>query len=292
MPVVTRFAPSPTGYLHLGHAYSALFAFEAARAEGGRFLLRIEDIDPVRRKPEFMEAIFEDLRWLELTWEEPVRRQSEHMEDYAAALAKLRSMGLLYPCFCTRREIEREVMASAAAPHLAPQGPDGAVYPGTCRKLDPDERARRLVRGEAASWRLDAAKAFAMTGPLSWNDRAAGRIEAAPLDFGDVVLARKDAPTSYHLSVAVDDCLQRITLVTRGKDLFRATDIHRLLQALLGYATPDYHHHELLTDSAGRRFAKRDKDTTLRALRASGKTAAEVREMASRGAGRAEREAL
>ena len=280
MPHTTRFAPSPTGYLHLGHAYSALFAHEAARAEAGTFLLRIEDIDCIRCRPEFARALFEDLRWLGLTWEEPVRRQSEHMEDYAEALAKLRTMGLLYPCFCTRREIENEVMASAAAPHLAPQGPDGLVYPGTCRNLDSGERARRLLQNEGANWRLDVAKALAMTGPLSWSDRAAGRVEGAPLDFGDVVLARKDVPASYHLSVTVDDHLQQITLVTRGKDLFRATDIHVLLQAILGYATPDYHHHELLTDATGRRLAKRDRDVTLRALRAAGKTAAEVWGMA------------
>ncbi len=286
MQLVTRFAPSPTGYLHPGHAYSALFAYEAARAEGGKFLLRIEDIDPVRRRPEFTEALLEDLRWLGLIWEEPVRRQSEHMEDYAAALAKLRAMGLLYPCFCTRSEIEKEVMASAAAPHLAPQGPDGPAYPGTCKELDPEERAQRARLKGPASWRLDVAKALEMTGPLYWSDRAMGRVEAAPLDFGDVVLARKDAPTSYHLSVTVDDELQHVTLVTRGKDLFRATDVHRLLQALLKYATPDYHHHELLTDGAGRRFAKRDKDITLRALRASGRTASEVRELCQR-AGRA-----
>ena len=280
MPPITRFAPSPTGYLHLGHAYSALFAYEAARAEAGTFLLRIEDIDPIRCRPEFAQSLLADLRWLGLTWEEPVRRQSDHMEDYAAALEKLRTMGLLYPCFCTRREIENEVMAAAAAPHLAPQGPDGPVYPGTCRTLDPDERSRRLLETEGANWRLDVTKAFGMTGPLFWNDRAAGRVEAAPLDFGDVVLARKDVPTSYHLSVTVDDHLQQVTLVTRGQDLFRATDIHRLLQALLGYATPGYYHHELLTDADGRRLAKRDKDVTLRALRAAGKTAAEVRDLA------------
>lgn len=276
--LITRFAPSPTGYLHLGHAYSALFAYEAARARGGRFLLRIEDIDPVRCKPEFTEAIYEDLLWLGLTWEEPVRLQSQHMDDYAAALAKLKEMGLLYPCFCSRRDIEQEVMASAGAPHLAQQGPDGPVYPGSCRNLDEIARAERLRQTEA-NWRLDVAKAFAMTGPLSWSDRAAGRVEAAPLYFGDVVLARKDAPTSYHLSVTVDDCLQGVTLVTRGKDLFRATGIHRLLQALLGYPAPDYHHHELVTDADGRRFAKRDKSVTLRALRASGMTAAQVRAM-------------
>jgi glutamyl-Q tRNA(Asp) synthetase len=279
MPLTTRFAPSPTGYLHLGHAYSALFAYEAARAEAGTFLLRIEDIDPLRCRPEFAQALFEDLRWLGLTWEEPVRRQSDHMEDYAAALAKLRKMGLLYPCFCTRREIEHEAMAAPAAPHLAPQGPDGPVYPGTCRNLDAGERALQLLRNEGANWRLDVAKAFAMTGSLYWSDRAAGRVEAAPQDFGDVVLARKDVPTSYHLSVTVDDHLQHVTLVTRGKDLFRATDIHVLLQTLLGYATPEYHHHELLTDVTGRRLSKRDRDVTLRALRAAGKTATEVREM-------------
>jgi len=277
MPLVTRFAPSPTGYLHLGHAYSALFAYEAARAEGGRFLLRIEDIDPARCRPEFTQALLEDLRWLGLTWEAPVRRQSEHMDDYAAALAKLREMGLLYPCFCTRSEIRSEAMASAAAPHLPPQGPDGPIYPGTCRNLHSGERARRLGRNEAAAWRLDTAGALELTGPLSWNDRAAGRVEAEPLDFGDVVLARKDVPASYHLSVTVDDFLQNVTLVTRGKDLFGATDVHRLLQALLGYPTPNYHHHELLTDAAGRRLAKRDKDMTLRALRAAGKTPADVR---------------
>jgi glutamyl-Q tRNA(Asp) synthetase len=279
MPLITRFAPSPTGYLHLGHAYSAVFAYEQARAEGGRFLLRVEDIDPTRCRPEFSQALIEDLRWLGLTWEEPVRRQSEHIEDYAAALAKLRTMGLLYPCFCTRREIENEVRASASAPHLALRGPDGPVYPGTCRNLAPDEQAERLRRDHAANWRLDIAKALEVTGPLYWNDRAAGQVKAVPLDFGDVVLARKDVSTSYHLSVTVDDHLQHVTLVTRGKDLFRATDIHRLLQALLGFATPDYYHHELLTDATGRRLAKRDGDVTLRALRMSGRTAAEVRGM-------------
>ena len=279
MLLTTRFAPSPTGYLHLGHAYSALVACGAARAEGGKFLLRIEDIDPTRCRPEFAEGLLEDLRWLGLEWEEPVRRQSEHMEDYVPALSKLRTLGLLYPCFCTRREIENEVMASAAAPHWAAQGPDGPLYAGTCRILDPDEREKKLRRNEAASWRLDVAKALAVTGPLYWNDRTAGRVRAAPMDFGDVVLARKDAATSYHLSVTVDDHLQHVTLVTRGKDLFRATDIHRLLQALLGFATPDYHHHELLTGATGRRLAKRDRDMTLRALRAAGKTAVEVREM-------------
>ena len=275
--VVTRFAPSPTGFLHRGHAYSALFAFEAAQRMGGTFLLRSEDIDPVRCKSEFTEAIFEDLRWLGLIWPEPVRRQSEHLADYAAALERLRARGVLYPCFCTRRVIEAEVAAAGHAPHLAVSGPDGVVYPGTCRNLSADERMERLASAGQANWRLDVTKALALTGPLRWYDRARGDIEAHPQDFGDVVLARKDVPTSYHLSVTVDDHLQGVTLVTRGEDLFRATDIHRLLQALLGYKTPSYHHHPLLTDAAGKRYAKRDRAETLRELRAAGMTAQAVR---------------
>lgn len=266
MTVITRFAPSPTGYLHLGHAYSALFAYHAAMKERGRFLLRIEDIDPVRCKPEFAAAIFEDLHWLGLRWEEPVRIQSEHMADYAAALDTLRGMGVLYPCFCTRRAIAEEAAASGHAPH----GIDGVIYPGTCRNLSPHEQAEKLASHGAANWRLDVAKATQMTGALSWHDRARGESTARPEDFGDVVLARKDVATSYHLSVTVDDHRQGITLVTRGEDLFRATDIHRLLQALLGYDSPAYHHHPLLTDEQGRRYAKRDKGVTLRALRLQG----------------------
>lgn len=272
MPI-TRFAPSPTGYLHLGHAASALFAFEAARRENGKFLLRIEDIDPTRCKPEYTQAIFEDLHWLGLNWEEPVRKQSEHMEDYAQALNKLHSLGVLYPCICTRSDIAREVEASAHAPHLPPHGPDGPIYPGTCRK--------RRQFPSSANWRLDIAKALQLTGPLYWHDRDKGRIEARPQDFGDIVLARKDIATSYHLSVTVDDHLQGITLVTRGEDLFRPTDIHRLLQALLGYETPEYHHHPLLKDASGKRFAKRDKAVTLRELRASGSTPEQIRLSAS-----------
>jgi glutamyl-Q tRNA(Asp) synthetase len=272
---VTRFAPSPTGYLHLGHAYSALFAYEAAQGAGGRFLLRIEDIDPARCKPQFTEAIFEDLRWLGLAWKEPVRMQSEHLADYAAALDRLRGFGVLYPCFCTRREITVEAAAAGHAPH----GMGGAIYPGTCRNLSAEERAEKLRQRKTANWRLDSAKARAMAGILTWRDHGHGTVEAKPEDFGDVVLARKDVPTSYHLSVTVDDHLQGVTLVTRGDDLFRSTDIHRLLQALLGFEAPDYHHHPLLTDEAGRRYAKRDKTATLRALRAEGKTADDVRGM-------------
>ncbi len=275
---ITRFAPSPTGLLHLGHAYSAIFAHEAARPEKGTFLVRIEDIDPVRCKPEFAEAIFDDLHWFGLDWPQPVRRQSEHMEDYAVALSRLREMGMVYPCFCTRSEVKAEAANAGHAPHLSASGPDGPIYPGTCRNLSATEREAKLAAGPA-NWRLDVDKALAMTGPLSWHDRARGEATAKPQDFGDVVLARKDVPTSYHLSVTVDDHLQGVTLVTRGEDLFRATDIHRLLQALLGYTTPDYHHHPLMTDASGKRFAKRDKSVTLRALREGGKTVDEVRRM-------------
>ncbi len=278
--IVTRFAPSPTGYLHLGHAYSALFAFDAARGAQGKFLLRIEDIDPIRCKPEFIGDIEEDLHWLGLDWPQPVRRQSEHIGDYTAALARLQKMGVVYPCFCTRREVAAEVAAAGYAPHFMPSGPEGPVYPGTCRHLSEAARAERLAK-EMPNWRLDSAKATALTGPLSWKDRALGEIEVDLRPFGDVVVARKDVPTSYHLSVTVDDHLQGVTLVTRGEDLVPATDIHRTLQALLGYATPEYHHHPLLKNESGARFAKRDKALTLRQLRVAGKTPDEIRKMAA-----------
>jgi glutamyl-Q tRNA(Asp) synthetase len=273
---VTRFAPSPTGLLHLGHARSALEGWRAAQESGGRFLLRIEDIDTGRCREEFVAAIFEDLSWLGLSWEEPVRRQSRHFDDYRAALDLLRALDLIYPCFCTRQDIQREIDAAAAAPH----GPDGPLYPGTCRHRSEADRAERIASGQSYALRLDVAKAVARTGSLQWNDEVAGKVAANPESLGDAVLARKDTPTSYHLSVTVDDHLQGITLVTRGQDLFEATHIHRLLQALLGYATPRYRHHELLTDASGRRLAKRDKALTLRAMRESGLAPAEVRRRA------------
>ncbi|WP_142847798.1 tRNA glutamyl-Q(34) synthetase GluQRS [Telmatospirillum sp. J64-1] len=275
-PIVTRFAPSPTGGLHLGHAHSALFGWLAARQAGGQFLLRLEDIDPVRCRPEFAEGILEDLAWLGLTWDGPVRRQSEHMEDYARALGRLDEMSLLYPCFCTRKDIQEEIARAGHAPH----GPDGPLYPGLCRALPRAEADARMAAGEPYALRLDMHAAIAAAGPLTWHDRGKGEIVATPEIFGDVVLARKDVPTSYHLAVTVDDYLQGITLVTRGEDLFEATHIHRLLQALLGLHVPDWHHHRLLTDETGRRFAKRDKSLTLQALRESGKTPAEVQAMA------------
>ncbi len=274
--IVTRFAPSPTGYLHLGHAYSALFAEAAAREADGRFLLRIEDIDSGRCRPEFEHAIYEDLAWLGLQWEQPVRRQSDHMADYAAALAELSEQGMIYPCFCTRAGIRAEIEAAGGAP----QGPDGPVYPGACRNLTPDERAARVADGAPHAFRLDSALAGKRAGAMHWTELDRGAIESDAALHGDVVLARKDTPTSYHLSVTLDDHLQGITLVTRGEDLFAATHVHRLLQALLGYPTPDYRHHRLLANEDGVRFAKRDRALTLRALRAAGKSPEEVRQMA------------
>jgi glutamyl-Q tRNA(Asp) synthetase len=266
-PIVTRFAPSPTGLLHIGHAYSAHLAFETAIASGGRFLLRIEDIDTTRCRPEFETAILEDLTWLGLTWETPVRRQSEHFEDYRAALARLDEMSVLYPCFCTRAEIAAEIARSPSAPH----GPEGPLYPGTCRSLSRDERRARIEAGDPYALRLDVSPATArVAGVLSWQDRHAGRVIAQPESLGDVVLARKDVPASYHLASVVDDHLQGITLVVRGMDLFQATHVHKLLQALLGYETPAYHHHGLLLDADGKRFAKRDTSVTLASLRAHG----------------------
>ncbi len=280
MPVVTRFAPSPTGLLHLGHAFAALAAEPPAREAGGRFLLRIEDIDRTRCRSEFETALLEDLAWLGLAWETPVRRQSEHFDDYRNALARLETAGLVYPCFCTRREIAAEIAAAASAPHLASLGPDGPIYPGTCRGLAHSERDARIAAGVPYAWRLDTVEAARRAGTLSWIDRERGEQMARPEIFGDVVLARKDTPASYHLAVTVDDALQGITLVTRGEDLFAATHVHRLLQALLGLPTPAYSHHRLLVGPDGKRFAKRDKAMTIRALRAAGRTPAEVRALA------------
>jgi glutamyl-Q tRNA(Asp) synthetase len=277
-PLTTRFAPSPTGFLHLGHAASALAGWGRARAVGGRFLLRLEDIDAGRCRPDFAAAIEEDLRWLGLDWDGPVRVQSAHLPAYRAALRRLESRGLLYPCFCTRRDIA----LSAGAPH----GPDGPLYPGTCRRLSTSERAERIAQGEPHALRLDMASALAeVPAPLSYHEEGEGRLRCDPARFGDVVLARKDTPSSYHLCVTHDDALQGVTLVTRGEDLRAATDLHRLLQALFGWPEPAYAHHPLLTDAQGRRLAKRDGAATLRDLRARGVAPAEVRAMAQRPAG-------
>lgn len=250
---VTRFAPSPTGYLHLGHAYAARVAWRAARGSGGRFLLRIEDIDAARCRPAFTAAILEDLAWLGLAWDGEVMVQSARMAAYAAALDQLRDMALLYPCFCSRAAIAREVAAAAGAP----QGPDGApLYPGTCRRLGAAERAERIAAGETHAWRLDMAEAARRAGPLTRREHGL-MLPCRPEMFGDVVLGRRDAPASYHLCATLDDAAQGITLVTRGEDLRPAADLHRLLQALFGWPAPDYAHHPLITGPDGARLAKR-----------------------------------
>ncbi|MBI5489340.1 MAG: tRNA glutamyl-Q(34) synthetase GluQRS [Deltaproteobacteria bacterium] len=282
----TRFAPSPTGRLHLGHAVSARHGFEAARREGGRFLLRIEDIDCTRCRREHEEGILDDLRFLGLSWDAPVRRQSEHLDDYERAVERLREMELLYPCFCTRADVAAEIGRAACAPHDLPapgpvEGPCGPRYPGTCRRMPREEAERRVASGTGYALRLDVARAARLAeqrngGPLFWHDRRAGKVEAAPRTLGDVVLARKETPTSYHLAVSVDDHLQGVTLVTRGTDLFHATHVHRLLQALLGLDTPEYDHHPLVLDDRGERLAKRRHAPTIRSLREEGRTAADV----------------
>lgn len=270
--VVTRFAPSPTGYLHLGHVRSAWEGWRAAREASGRFLLRIEDIDRARCRPHFTDAILQDLAWLGLDWDGPVRRQSEHFADYHRALDRLDAAGLLYPCFCTRREIQAEIARAGGAP----QGGDGgALYPGTCRHLGAAERATRRRSASGYALRLDVKAALERAGPLQWREDGEP-VAADPAALGDVVLARKEMPTSYHLAVTVDDALQGVTLVTRGADLFAATHIHRLLQALLGLPVPDYRHHKLLTDAAGRRLAKRDGAPTITAMREAGMTPEQV----------------
>lgn len=261
-----RFAPSPNGYLHLGHAYSALLNFDLARACGGRLLLRIEDIDRSRARPEFEAAIYEDLAWLGLTWETPVRRQSEHFDDYARALERLDARGLLFACDCTRGEISR----TTAGQKDWPRDPDGApLYPGTCRHK-PRRPAREVLASGGVALRLDSAKA---AGAAEWGQ-----------DWGDPVLARKDVPASYHLAVVVDDALQGVTDVVRGKDLAPATSLHRLLQRLLGLPEPAYQHHDLVLDERSEKLAKSRSSKTLRQLRAEGATPADVRRMAGLGA--------
>lgn len=255
--IVTRFAPSPTGRLHLGHAFSAIQAHDFACARGGRFLLRIEDIDGTRSRPEHVETILADLEWLGLGWGGEVVFQSRRLARYQAALDRLKAMGLLYPCFCTRADIA----ASASAPH----GPEGPVYPGTCRGLDAPDLS------QPHCWRLDMGRALAtLAAPLAFEDSRRGTIVADPASHGDVVLARKDAPASYHLAVTIDDAAQGVTDIVRGDDLFAATHVHRLLQALLDLPVPGYHHHALLTGPDGERLAKRHGAPTLAALREAG----------------------
>jgi glutamyl-Q tRNA(Asp) synthetase len=274
--VVTRFAPSPTGELHLGSAYSAWTGWHRARETGGTFLVRIEDIDIRRCKRAYEKSILADLKWLGFDWDGEVRRQSEHFADYGQVLDRLDRRGLVYPCFCSRAAIERELAASANAPHDQLHGPDGPLYPGTCRHLSVEERRRHIAAGHEHCLRLDSDRAAAEAGPYHFFDESLGRIEGEPRLMGDFVIARKDTPTSYHLSVTVDDQLQGVTLVTRGVDVLPSTHVHVLLQKLLGYAVPQYAHHRLLTDATGRRFAKRDRDMTIRAMRESGMAPEEV----------------
>lgn len=267
--MITRFAPSPTGYLHLGSVASALHGWRAARDAGGKFLLRIEDIDLARRRPDCVTAICQDLDWLGLDWDGPIRVQSEHFAEYRVALDRLDACGMLYPCFCTRTNI-------ASAPHASDAMP---FYPGTCRAMSAAERTDRVAVGEPHSLRLDMAKAN--RAGISFHERGKGRIFCHPERFGDVVLARKDTPASYHLCVTHDDARQGVTLVTRGADLFAVTDLHVLLQTLFDWPTPEYAHHTLLTGSDGKRLAKRDQAFTVRAMRDAGLGPAEVRARAS-----------
>jgi glutamyl-Q tRNA(Asp) synthetase len=282
-PAVFRFAPSPNGYLHLGHALSALINFDMARAAGGQFLLRIEDIDRARCRPQFERAIYEDLEWLGLTWEDAVRRQSAHFDDYRAALARLEALGLLYPSFESRGEIARMVRAARGG---WPRDPDGAsLYPGNALSLPVKEREARLQSGAPYSLRLDMKSALARVGSLRFTETGAGpsgetgTLVAQPQLWGDVVLARKEVPTSYHLSVVIDDALQGVTHVVRGRDLFFATGVHRLLQALLGLPEPIYHHHRLILDEQGQKLSKSTQATSLRALRKAGASAADIRSL-------------
>jgi len=272
-PIRTRFAPSPTGFLHLGHALAAKVAFEMAKSSpGGEFLLRHEDIDGDRVRAHFYDAIEEDLRWLGLDWDEVAVRQTDRAMAHAEALEKLRSAGLLYPCFCTRREIRDEIARMGGAPHAGEAPP----YPGSCRALEAGVRTERIAAGMPHAWRLDVAALAREAGPLFFSDLRFGTIRVDPLLLGDVVLARKDIGVAYHLAVVVDDAWQGISHVTRGEDLLQATHVHRLLQAWFGYQEPVYFHHPLVTGADGKRLAKRDESLTIRRLRESGATPVEV----------------
>jgi glutamyl-Q tRNA(Asp) synthetase len=287
MTAIFRFAPSPNGYLHLGHAYSAVLNARMAGDADGRLLLRIEDIDATRCRPEYEAAIFEDMRWLGLAWDEPVRRQSQHLAAYADTLEHLAARGLIYPSFESRAEIAA-LVAARERDGSWPRDPDGApLYPGTAKALPPRERDRRMAAGDPYALRLDMAAALTAIGaaPLTWRETGArpgsetGLIPADPAQWGDVVLARKDIPTSYHLAVVVDDALQGVTHVVRGQDLFAATSLHRLLQILLVLPEPIYHHHRLILDGDGRKLSKSTRATGLRRLRAGGASPAAIRSM-------------
>ena len=285
MPPTFRFAPSPNGYLHLGHAYSALLNFESARATGGRFLLRIEDIDATRCRSEFETAVYQDLAWLGLSWEAPVRRQSEHLAFYRDAVETLSAQGLVYPAFESRAEIAK-LVAQREAAGAWPRDPDGTpLYPGTAKSLASDQRRRLIESGAPYALRLDMAAALGRAGALGWSEHGGGpggetgQISARPERWGDVILARKETPTSYHLSVVIDDAVQGVTEVVRGQDMFHATSVHRLLQQLLGLPQPAYRHHRLLMNVAGQKLSKSTDATGLRELRAAGATPEDIRRL-------------
>ena len=270
--MLTRFAPSPTGRLHLGHAYAALVAHQLASRHHGACLLRFEDIDHTRSRPRYYSLIEEDLSWLGLHWKGKAMRQSARLLQYPHALDQLKDLGVIYPCFCTRRAIAEEIARMPRAPH----GPEGPLYPGTCRDLSEDERATRIQKGQPHAWRLDSRRAAELCGEITFQDLLLGTRGVRPGELGDVVLARRDIATSYHLAVVVDDAAQGITLVTRGEDLLAATHVHRLLQVLLSYPEPLYLHHELIRDENGKRLATRDEALALSTLRESGMTAAAI----------------
>jgi len=275
MPPVYRFAPSPNGYLHLGHAFSALTNFAAARAAGARFLLRIEDIDRTRSRPEHEDAIYEDLAWLGIEWETPVRRQSEHMDDYRAALDRLSALGLVYASLMSRAEIA----AATSGPHW-PRDPDGApLYPGSGTDVLLSSGSDSTSLDQPHALRLKMERALALAGPLTWEEYGEGAVTAHPERWGDVIIARKETPTSYHLAVVIDDAAQGVTDVVRGRDLYEATAVHVLLQRLLGLPSPRYRHHRLIVDKEGRKLAKSANDTALRTLRSAGATVGDIRRM-------------
>jgi glutamyl-Q tRNA(Asp) synthetase len=282
---VFRFAPSPNGPLHLGHALSALLNFDMARAAGGRFLLRMEDIDAARCRPEFEAAIYEDLAWLGVSWEQPVRRQSEHLDDYRAALERLQAMRLTFPSFESRAEIAH-LVGDRDVRERWPRDPDGVpVYPGAARQMKEPDRQARIARGDPYAIRLDIEKAMEWTGLLHWNEAGtgpageSGEIIADPAAWGDVIVGRKETPTSYHLSVVIDDALQGVTDVVRGRDLFWSTSVHRVLQAVLSLPAPNYCHHRLILDADGEKLSKSTFATGLRELRAQGMTPADIRRL-------------
>jgi glutamyl-Q tRNA(Asp) synthetase len=284
-PPVFRFAPSPNGPLHLGHALSALLNFDMARAAGGRLLLRMEDIDGTRCRPEFEAAITEDLAWLGLKWEEPVRRQSDHFDEYTSALAMLDALRLTFPAFESRADLAR-LVGDRDVRERWPRDPDGVpVYPGAARQMREEDRQARFAAGDAYAIRIDMTKAMEWTGPLRWTESGAGpagetgEIRADPAAWGDVIVGRKETPTSYHLAVVLDDAIQGVTHVVRGQDLFWSTSVHRMLQSLLDLPAPVYHHHRLVPDAEGRKLSKSTQATGLRELRAGGATPADIRRL-------------